>query len=103
MKSEVRQGRTADQQSLANTVVVPPSVAERLKMDAMTVLAVIRDDANATGRCTLSLARIADRAHIGRAKARAVIKLVESLGVIAIVHTPNGTRVIVNRGVGSRY
>jgi hypothetical protein len=83
MKREVRRRRTADQQSLANTVVLPSSVAERLKMEGMAVLAVIRDDAKATGRCTLPLARIAERANIGRAKARAAIRLAESLGIIA--------------------
>src|SRR5438132_14387527 len=36
---------------LAATVVVPPSMAERLNMDALAVLAVIRDEAKATGRC----------------------------------------------------
>jgi hypothetical protein len=36
---------------LAATVVVPPSVAERLNTDALAVLAVIRDEAKATGRC----------------------------------------------------
>jgi hypothetical protein len=102
MKSDVRQHRMADQQSLASTVVVPSSVAEHLKMEAMVVLAVIRDDAKATGRCMLPLARIAERANIGRAKVRAAIRLAESLGVIAIEHMPNGKRVIVNRCVESR-
>jgi hypothetical protein len=75
MKREIRQRRTADQQSLANTVVVPSSAAEHLKMEAMAVLAVIRDDAKATGRCTLPVTRITERANIGRAKARAAISL----------------------------
>jgi hypothetical protein len=44
---------------LAATVVVPPSMAEHLNMDAMAVLAVIRNEAETTGRCTLSVARIA--------------------------------------------
>ena len=65
---------------LAATVVVPPSMAERLNTDALAVLAVIRDEAKATGRCDLSVARIAERANIGRAKARAAIRLAESLG-----------------------
>ena len=46
--------------------------------------AVIRDEANATGRCTLPLAQIAERTNVGRAKARAAIRLAEGLGVIAI-------------------
>jgi hypothetical protein len=103
MKSEVRRRKMANHQSLASTVVVPSSIAEHLKVEAVAVLAVIRDDAKATGRCTLPLARIAERANIGRAKARAAIKLAESLGVIAIEHMSNGKRVIVNRCVESRY
>src|SRR5262245_44899243 len=55
---------------LAATVVVPPSMAERLSTDALAVLAVIRDEAKETGRCDLPVARIAERANIGRAKAR---------------------------------
>ena len=55
---------------LAATVVVPPDVAELLNTDAMAVLAVIRDEARATGKCTLPVARIAERANIGRAKTR---------------------------------
>ena len=35
---------------LAATVVVPPSVAERLNTDALAVLAVIRNEARATGK-----------------------------------------------------
>ena len=64
--------------------------------------AVIRDEANATGRCTLPLAQIAERTNVGRAKARAAIRLAESLGLIAIDHMPTGKRVIVNRCVKSR-
>jgi hypothetical protein len=67
---------------LAATVVVPPSMAERLNTDTLAVLAVIRDEAKATGRCTLPVARIAERANIGRAKTRAAIRLAESLGAI---------------------
>jgi hypothetical protein len=66
---------------LAATVVVPPDVVELLNTDAMAVLAVIRDEAKATGRCTLPVARIAERANIGRAKTRAAIRLAESLGL----------------------
>jgi hypothetical protein len=87
---------------LAATVVVPPSVAEHLNTDAMAVLAVIRDEAKVTGRCTLPLARIAERANIGRAKARAAIRLAESLGAIAIEEAPDRKRVIVNLCVTSR-
>jgi Helix-turn-helix domain len=84
---------------LAATVVV----AEHLNMDAMAVLAVIRNEAQATGQCTLPVARIAERANIGRAKVRAAIKLAESLGVIAIEEMPpGGKRVIINRGITSR-
>src|SRR5262245_61262507 len=35
-----------------------PDVAERLNTDAMAVLAVIRDEARGTGKCTLPVARI---------------------------------------------
>ena len=87
---------------LAATVVVPPPLAEQLNTDAMAVLAVIRNEAEATGRCTLPLARIAERANVGRAKARAAIRLAESLGLIAIEATPDRKRVIINRGVRSR-
>src|SRR5262245_2876557 len=87
---------------LAATVVVPPDVAELLNTDAMAVLAVIRDEARATGRCTLPVARIAERANIGRAKARAAIRLAEDLGLIAIEEAPDRKRVIINRGVTSR-
>jgi hypothetical protein len=51
--------------------VVPPDVAKLLNTDAKAVLAVIRDEARATGKCTLPVARIAERANIGRAKTRA--------------------------------
>jgi hypothetical protein len=44
------------------------------------------------------VARIAERANIGRAKARAAIRLAEGLGLIAIEETPDRKRVIVNRG-----
>ena len=89
-------------QFLASTVVVPPDVAEHLNTDAMAVLAVIRNEAQASGKCSLPLARIAERANIGRAKARAAIRLAEGLGLIAIEETPDRKRVIVNRGVTSR-
>jgi hypothetical protein len=89
-------------QFLASTVVVPPDVAEHLNTDAMAVLAVIRNEAQASGKCSLPLARIAERANIGRAKARAAIRLAESLGLIAIEETPDRKRVIVNRRVTSR-
>jgi hypothetical protein len=87
---------------LAATVVVPPNTAELLSTDAMAVLAVIRDEARATGKCTLPVAHIAERANIGRAKTRAAIRLAESLGLIAIEEAPNRKRVIINRGVKSR-
>jgi hypothetical protein len=87
---------------LAATVVVPPNVAEQLNTDAMAVLAVIRDEARATGKCILPVARIAERANIGRAKTRAAIKLAESLGLIAIEQEPGRERAIINRGVTSR-
>ena len=89
-------------QFLASTVVVPPDVAEHLNTDAMAVLAVIRNEAQASGKCSLPVARIAERANIGRAKARAAIRLAEGLGLIAIEETPDRKRVIVNRGVTSR-
>jgi hypothetical protein len=87
---------------LAATVVVPSSMSERLNTDALAVLAVIRDEAKATGRCDLSVARIAERANIGRAKARAAIRLAESLGAIAIEDAPGRKRVFVNRYITSR-
>jgi hypothetical protein len=87
---------------LAATVVVPPSVAGHLNTDAMAVLAVIRNEAQTTGKCTLPVARIAERAKIGRAKTRAAIRLAEGLGLIAIEETPGRKRVIINRGVSSR-
>jgi hypothetical protein len=67
-------------------------MSERLNTDALAVLAVIRDEAKATGRCDLSVARIAERANIGRAKARAAIRLAESLGAIAIEEAPGRKR-----------
>jgi hypothetical protein len=87
---------------LAATVVVPPEVAELLNTDAMAVLAVIRDEARATGKCILPVARIAERANIGRAKTRAAIRLAESLGLIAIEQEPGRERAIINRCVTSR-
>jgi hypothetical protein len=87
---------------LASTVVAPPDVAEHLNTDAMAVLAVIRNEAQATGKCSLPVARLAERANIGRAKARAAIRLAESLGLIAIEEAPGRRRVIVNRSVMSR-
>ena len=87
---------------LAATVVVPPDVAKFLNTDAMAVLAVIRDEARATGKCTLPVARIAERANIGRAKTRAAIRLAEYLGLIAIEQEPGQERAIINRRVASR-
>ena len=87
---------------LAATVVVPPDVAKLLNTDAMAVLAVIRDEARATGKCTLPVARIAERANIGRAKTRAAIRLAEYLGLIAIEQEPGQERAIINRRVTSR-
>ena len=87
---------------LAATVVVPPEVTEHLNLDAMAVLAVIRDEGSATGRCTLPVARIAQRANVGRAKVRAAIRLAESLGLIAIEEALGRKRVIINRGIRSR-
>jgi hypothetical protein len=63
----------------------------------MAVLAVIRNEAAATGRCTLPVARIAERANVGRAKVRAAIKLAERLEIIAIEIAPDRKRVIINR------
>jgi hypothetical protein len=87
---------------LAATVIVPPEVAKLLNTDAMAVLAVIRDEARATGKCTLPVARIAERANIGRAKTRAAIRLAEYLGLIAIEQEPGQERAIINRRVASR-
>ena len=87
---------------LAATVVVPPSMGEHLNTDAMAVLAVIRNEAAATGKCTLPVARIAERANVGRAKARAAIRLAERLGIIAIEVAPDRKRMIINRCVTSR-
>jgi hypothetical protein len=81
------------------TVVVPPSMAERQNTDALAVLAVIRDEAKATGKCELPVARIAERANIGRARARAAIRLAETLGAITIEETPSRKRVFVYRCV----
>ena len=64
---------------------------------ATAVLAVIRNEVNAAGECFLSLAQIAERANIGRTKARAAIKLAESYGVITIVESSGRRRVIVHR------
>jgi hypothetical protein len=87
---------------LASTVIVPPDVAERLNTDAMAVLAVIRNEVQTSGRCSLPVAQIAARANIGRAKVRAAIRLAQSLGVISVEQTPGGKRTIVNRGLKSR-
>ena len=87
---------------LAATVVVPPSIGELLNTDAMAVLAVIRNEAAATGKCALPVARIAERANVGRAKVRAAIKLAERLEIIAIEIAPDRRRVIINRCVTSR-
>ena len=87
---------------LASTVVVSPDVTDRLNMEALAVLAVIRNETQTTGKCTLPVAQLAEHANIGRAKVRAAIRLAESLGLIAIDETPDRKRVIVNRGVMSR-
>ena len=101
-KAETVQRVLSGRRFLAATVVVPPSMGEHLNINAMAVLAVIRNEALATGKCTLPVARIAERANVGRAKARAAIRLAECLGLIAIEETPDRKRVIVNRGVTSR-
>jgi hypothetical protein len=101
-KAETVQRVLSGRRFLAATVVVPPSMGEHLNINAMAVLAVIRNEALATGKCTLPVARIAERANVGRAKARAAIRLAEGLGLIAIEETPDRKRVIVNRGVTPR-
>jgi hypothetical protein len=63
----------------------------------MDVLAVIQNEAGATGECCLSVAQIAERAHLGRAKTRAAIKLAESLGVIAREDASKRKRIVVSR------
>ena len=75
---------------LAATVVVPLEVAE------------LRDESRVTGKCILPVARIAERANIGRAKTRAAIRLAESLGLIAFEQESGQGRAIINRGVTSR-
>jgi len=68
-----------------------------LGKSAMDVLAVIQNEAGATGECCLSVAQIAERAHLGRAKTRAAIKLAESLGVIAREDASKRKRIVVSR------
>jgi DNA-binding MarR family transcriptional regulator len=80
---------------LAATVLVPALTVERLNTNALAVLAVIRDEAKETGKCSLPVARIAERANIGRAKARAAIGLAERLGLIKIEQLPHRKRVII--------
>ena len=63
----------------------------------MDVLAVIQNEASATGECYLSVAQIARRAHHGRAKTRAAIRLAQSLGVIAREDASKQTRIVVSR------
>jgi hypothetical protein len=89
-KSETAQRVAWGRRFLAATVVVPPSISELLNTDAMAVLAVIRNEAAATGKCTLPVAWIAERANVGRAKVRAAIKLAERLEIIAIKSHPIG-------------
>ena len=101
-KSETVQRVVRGRRFLAATVVVPPSMGEHLNTDAMDVLAVIRNEAAATGRCTLPVARIAERANVGRAKTRVAIRLAERLGIIAIAVASDRKRMIINRGVTSR-
>jgi hypothetical protein len=101
-KSEPTIRRVWGRKFLASTTIVPAEVAERLNTDALAVLAVIRIEAQTTGKCSLPVARIAERANIGRAKARAAIRLAEGLGLIAIEEAPDRKRVIINRGVKSR-
>jgi DNA-binding MarR family transcriptional regulator len=80
---------------LAATVLVPAPTAEHLNTNALAVLAVIRDEAKETGKCSLPVGRIAERANIGRAKARAAIRLAERLGIIKIEQMPHRKRVII--------
>jgi hypothetical protein len=64
---------------------------------ARAVLAVIQSEARVNGECTLSVAEIAKRANVGKAKVRAAIRLAWSLGTIETECTPNRRRVIFNR------
>ena len=82
-KPETSQRVAWGRRFLAATVVVPPSIRELLNTDAIAVLAVIRNETAATGKCTLSVARIAERANIGRAKVRAAIKFAARSEIIA--------------------
>jgi hypothetical protein len=101
-KSKIVQRVVWGRRFLAATVVVPPPIGKHLNTDAMAVLAVIRNEAVATGKCTLPVARIAERANVGRAKARAAIRLAERLGLIAIEVASDRKRMIINRCVTSR-
>ena len=69
---------------------------------AMAVLAVIQNEARATGECTLSVAQIAERANVGRTKARAAIRLAECYWVVTVEQAPGRRRVLVNRRIGAR-
>ena len=73
-----------------------------LGKSTMAVLAVIRNEANAAGECSLSVAQIAERAKVGRTKARAAIRLAETHGVVTIMESPGRPRVIVNRRIEVR-
>lgn len=64
---------------------------------AMDVLAVIQNEASASGECCLSVTQIAKRAHHGRAKTRAAIRLAESVGVIAREDGSKRRRIVVSR------
>src|SRR5436190_8896196 len=77
------------------TVLAPAPTAEHLNTNTLAVLAVLRDEAKEIGKCSLPVAKIAERANIGRAKARAAIRLAERLGIIKIEQLPHRKRVII--------
>src|SRR4029079_1430475 len=96
-KSETAQRVAWGRRFLAATVVLPPSISELLNTDAMAVLAVIRNEAAATGKWILSVARSGELAMVGTARVRAAIKLAERFEIIAIEIAPDRRRVIINR------
>ena len=87
---------------LAATVAVPVRASGNLSRAMQAVLGAIRDEADEQGRCTATVAQIAQRAGVSRRTTQIGIKRANSLGLIAVEDIRGGKHVIVNRYIKSR-
>ena len=94
---ERRRQQTHQARLLAATVAIPDWAAGYFPIGTMAVLGAIRDEADEEGRCTATVAQIAERAGVSRSVTQAAIKCAQDIGAIATEDAPGEKRVIINR------